>query len=172
MTNGQQQKGRHSDGFRMKLLLWARFWAWRKVRPSEMKGPTQFYPTHNVRFIGETVHRKGSLNFNKTNTKCSVWMRGAVLFFTRNTNIHRILLFIYLYYTISNRHGKPPLGTAGIVVICLRLFECYSLRGIRKEWFTPYIVGTYVFPLTTLLRKFFLFLTYIWFPCKYLLVEQ
>ena len=130
MTNGQQPKGRHSDGFRMKLLLWARFWTWRKVKPSEMKWPTQFYPTHNVRFIGETVHRKGSLNFNKRNTRNA---RSGAVFHTKYQYSPNSSIYLSILYTISKRHGKPPLGTAGIVVICLRLFECYSSRGIRKE---------------------------------------
>ena len=88
-------------------------------------------------------------------------MRGELLFFTRNTNIHRILLFIYLYYILqASGMGNHLWGTAGIVVICLRLFESYSSRGIRKEWFTPYIVGTDVFPLTTLFHVIFVYKTY------------
>ena len=97
MTNGQQPKGRHSDGFRMKLLLWARFWTWRKVRPSEMKGPTQFYPTHNVRFIGETVHRKGSFNFNKTNTRNAVSECAERCCFSHEIPIFTEFFYLFIY---------------------------------------------------------------------------
>ena len=97
MTNGQQPKGRHSDGFRMKLLLWARFWTWRKVRPSEMKGPTQFYPSHNVRFIGETVHRKGSLNINKTNTRNAVSECTERCCFSHEIPIFTEFFYLFIY---------------------------------------------------------------------------
>ena len=101
-----------------------------------MKGPTQFYPTHNVRFIGETVHRKGSLNFNKTNTRNAQCLnaRSGAVFHTKYQYSQNSSIYLSILYTISKRHGKPPLGTTGIVVICLRLFECYSSRGIRKEY--------------------------------------
>ena len=96
MTNGQQLKGRHSDGFRMKLLLWARFWTWRKVRPSEMKGPTQFYPTHNVRFIGETVHRIHEM-------QCLNARSGAV-FHTKYQYSPNSSIYLSILYTVSKRH--------------------------------------------------------------------
>ena len=52
------------------------------------------------------------------------------------TEFFYLIIYAIICFTptcISKRHGKPPLGTAGIVVICLRLYECYSSRGIRKE---------------------------------------
>ena len=116
-----------------------------------MKGPTQFYPTHNARFIGETVHRIHEM-------QCLNARSGAV-FHTKYQYSPNSSIYLSILYTVSKRHGKPPLGTAGIVVICLRLFECYSSRAIRKEWLTPYIVGTYVFPLTTIFHVIFVYKT-------------
>ena len=86
--------------------------------------------------------------------------RSGAVFHTKYQYSPNSSIYLSILYTISKRHGKPPLGTAGIVVICLRLFECYSSRGIRKEWFTPYIVGTYVFPLTTHFHLIFVYKTY------------
>ena len=67
-----------------------------------MKGPTQFYPTHNVRFIGETVHRKKCLN-----------ARRVAVFHTKYQYSPNSSIYLSILYTTSKRHGKPPLGDRG-----------------------------------------------------------
>ena len=61
-----------------------------------MKGPTQFYPTHNVRFIGETVHRIHEM-------QCLNARSGAV-FHTKYQCSPNSSIYLSILYTVSKRH--------------------------------------------------------------------